>query len=95
MMVLIEAGPASRVVNDTGNETMHIPAELQLVAVSASAALLVGGSVSLFGVQPVAGALFQVGRFVMRRRRLMTMTLGILATSGVTLANLVGITPVG
>jgi len=94
-MVLIEAGPTNRMAKDTGNETMHIPAELQLVAVSASAALLVGGSVSLFGLQPVAGALFQVGRFVMRRRRLMTMTLGVLATSGVTLANMVGMAPIG
>ena len=72
---------------------MEIPAELQLAAISASAALLIGGSVAVFGHGPVLSVIARAGGFAMRRRRLTTLALGLVASVGLAVANAVGMEP--
>ena len=72
---------------------MTISAEFDLVAVSASAALVLGGSVRLFGARWLFACLRQVAGLAMRRRGVSTALLGITASAGLAAASAIGLQP--
>lgn len=72
---------------------MLIAPEIELAAVSAGAALLIGGAIALFGHRAVLGLVFRIGRLMARRRLVSTLTLGALASGGLAVASATGLEP--
>ena len=72
---------------------MEFTSELQLATVSAAVALVVGGSVAVFGHGPVLRLIGRLAGFAVRRRGLTTLLLGSLASGGIAAANAVGLEP--
>ena len=68
-----------------------LPAELDLVIVSALFALVLGGAVRLFGARWLLVSLGRAGGFAMRRRGLSTALLGATASAGLAVANAIGL----
>jgi hypothetical protein len=68
-----------------------IPADLDLVAVSAAAALLMGGAVRMFGSAWLFTALRLAGGAALRRRGASTILLGVTASAGLAVAHAVGL----
>ncbi|MCW5724900.1 MAG: hypothetical protein KIS81_08065 [Maricaulaceae bacterium] len=69
--------------------------ELLTAAISAAAALVLGGAVALLGFRPVASAAFAALRFGLSRRPMTSITLGLLALAGVAGAQGMGLEPPG
>ncbi|MEE2527291.1 hypothetical protein V0U79_13070 [Hyphobacterium sp. HN65] len=70
-----------------------IPAELDLVAVSAGSALIMGSVVRIFGARWLFSILRHVGGFAMRRRAVSTAVLGATASAGLAAASAFGLQP--
>jgi hypothetical protein len=72
---------------------MFISPELEIAAISAGAALLIGGAVALFGHRAVLTAAWRIGRVIARRRFYSSLVLGALASGGLVAANATGLEP--
>lgn len=72
---------------------MFISPELEVAAISAAAALLIGGAVALFGHRAVLGAAWRASRLIARRRLYSSLVLGALASGGLVAANATGLEP--
>lgn len=72
---------------------MFINPEIEIAAVSAAAALLIGGAVALFGHRAVLALAWRAGRFFARRRFYSSLALGALASGGLAVANATGLEP--
>lgn len=72
---------------------MFITPEIELAAVSAAAALLIGGAVAVFGHRAVLGLASRIAGFFVRRRLLSTLTLGAITSGGLAVANATGLEP--
>jgi len=70
-----------------------IPDQLELVAVSAGAALIVGSLVRIFGSRWLFMALRHGAGFLMRRRGVSTAVLGVAASGGLAAASAIGLQP--
>ncbi|WP_421784851.1 hypothetical protein [Hyphobacterium sp.] len=69
----------------------HIPGDLQLVLVSALAALIVGGGVRVFGARWLLMAIWHAGGAAIRRRGVFTLLLGATASAGLAAVQAAGL----
>ncbi|WP_109261467.1 hypothetical protein [Hyphobacterium indicum] len=71
-----------------------LPTEMDLVLVSAGAALIIGSAVRLFGSRWLFDSLRHIVGFVLRRRGVSTALLGAAASTGLAAASALGVQPV-
>jgi hypothetical protein len=71
----------------------YLPTQMDVVFVSAGAALIIGGAVRVFGSKWLFTGLRHVAGFVMRRRGVSTAILGAAASTGLAAASAFGIQP--
>ena len=72
---------------------MFISPEIEIAAISAGAALLIGGAVALFGHRAVLTAAWRIGRVFAPRRFYSSLVLGARASGGLVAANARGLGP--
>lgn len=70
-----------------------LPEELELVAVSAGLALVIGSLVRIFGAKWLFSILRHLGGFALRRRAVSTAVLGATASAGLAAASAFGLQP--
>lgn len=70
-----------------------IPAEMDLVLVSAGTALIIGSAVRIFGSEWLFDGLRHMARFAVRRRGVTTALLGAAASTGLAAASALGVQP--
>jgi hypothetical protein len=71
----------------------YLPTQMDVVLVSAGAALIIGGAVRVFGSKWLFTGLRHIAGFVMRRRGVSTAILGAAASTGLAAASVLGIQP--
>jgi len=71
-----------------------IPTQMDLVLVSAGAALTIGGAVRIFGSNWLFASFHHVAGFALRRRGISTALLGAAASTGLAAAHALGVQPV-